>query len=258
MNENSVKISAVVLTKNSEKTIEKCLKSLMWCDEIVVVDSGSTDDTLKVASQFTKIIYGEDWHGYSEQRNLGANLASNNWILFIDSDEEATRELALEIVERLEKDNNFVAFYIHFKTYMFGRWMKYSGLGREKHIRMFDKRFAKWSGQVHEEVDSCGKIGVMYSCILHYAYENVASLVYKVNLYTNLEAKRMLQQKTRFSLPHAIFETVGVFVYKYFLQLGFLDGYQGLIWDFSLSYYRFIKWMKFWEISRNGSSNIYS
>ena len=248
------RLSAVVITFNAENTLRSCLNSLIWCDEIVVVDSGSTDRTLEIAAEFTKRIYGEKWLGYSKQRNLGASLALNDWVLFVDADEVVTQELAEEIEKTLNKEDQYVAFILPFKNRMFGRWMKHAKLGKERHVRIFNRKFAEWVGEIHEKVEiRKGTIGEMHNYILHYAYENINSLVYKINLYTDGEVQQMLQSNIRFSVFRLSFETVGIFIYKYFIQCGFLDGYQGLIWAFSLAYYRFIKWMKLWELLKKGN-----
>lgn len=247
MNENSVKISAVILTKNSEKTIEKCLKSLMWCDEVVVMDSFSIDRTLEIAKMYNCKIYQVEWKGFSEQRNIGAQKATNDWVFFVDSDEFVTEELANEIMNKLST-NKYYGYYVPMKNFMFGKWMKHCGLDMQIHLRLYNRKYGRWTKDIHETVQLEGQVGYLKNPLLHYAYPTINSLVVKVNRYTDLEAMELYKKGERFNFLNMTIESIGIFIYKYLIQGGFLDGYNGLIWSISLSYYRFLKWMKLWEL----------
>ena len=246
--ENKVKLSVIIITKNEEKNIERCLKSVKWADEIIVVDSYSTDNTLSIVKRYTDKIYQNKWSGYANQRNFGAGQASNDWVLCIDSDEVVTINLSMEIKKTLRNNVHYNGYFIPMKNCMFDYWMKYSGLNRQYHLRLYNKLKGKWIKDIHEIVKINGKIGCLKNIILHYAYNSISDLVKKMDIYTDLEAKALYEKNIKFSKWKAIKNPIIIFIYKYIFQRGFLDGSPGLIWAVSLGYYNFLKWQKVWEM----------
>lgn len=235
------KLTACIIVKNEEVNIEDCLKSLHFADEIIIVDSGSTDNTVGIVRKYTQKVIYQEWLGYSNQRNFAASHAANNWILSIDADERITDELAKEIMNILESPAHDV-YDIPMRNYVVNRWMKHSGLGSQLHKRLYNRTKCTWSDQIHEDIVGYKSRGVLKNKMLHYAYKDVSSLVYKINLYTTIEASKYIKNKP--NLLKSIFYPGLVFVKKYIFQLGFLDGRAGYLWAISLAYYHRLIFLK--------------
>lgn len=244
----SPKVSAVVITKNEEKYIAGCLQSLSWVDEIIVVDSFSTDRTVEICREYTDKVFQRPWPGYAAQKNFGIEQAQNPWILSIDADEEASGELREEILAVLDNPEciEFDGFYIPRKNYLGNRWMRYAGQYPDYQLRLFRESARYITREVHETVDITGPAGYLASPILHNTYENISAFVEKINLYTALEAKERGKQG-----PPGVFSFIWLplrkFVWAYFYKKGFLDGILGLIISVSLAYYVFLDLAKTWE-----------
>lgn len=243
------RLAAVVITKDAEPRLQSCLESVRWADEIVVVDAFSRDRTVEIARRYADHVFQHDWQGFARQRNLGAERASHAWILSIDGDEEVTPLLRDEIRETLISPAH-AGYRIPRRNFMFGRWMRFGGLGRQYHLRLYDRRKGRWIGEVHETVAVDGTTGRLGVSMLHHAYESVGAMIHKVDVYTDLEARTLFEQGRRERPWEILRETAGTFLYKYLWQLGFLDGYPGLLWAASLGYYHLLKWAKVRELRR--------
>jgi glycosyltransferase involved in cell wall biosynthesis len=253
------KVSAVIITKNEEENLKDCLDSLQWVDEIVVIDSYSDDNTIEIAKRYTNQVYKNEWSGYAQQRNYGANIASHNWIISIDADERISEELANEIRETLSNPK-YVAYNIPMQNYVFNRWMKHSGLGKQYHIRLYNKTLCKWDSLIHEDIETNGEVGKLNHKMLHLAYKNVSELMYKIDKYTDLEAEKLVASKKNPSLIKFILYPPVIFIYKYFYQQGFRDGVAGFAWAISLFYYHNVKFIKYFlkkDALQNENTNIY-
>lgn len=212
------KISAVIITKNEEKNIKECLDTLNWVDEIVVIDSYSDDNTIEVAKKYTNKVYQNEWKGYSNQRNYGANLASNSWIISIDADERISSELANEIQNTL-KDPKHAAYNIPMQNFVFNRWMKHSGLDNQYHIRLYNKNFCKWNSVIHEDIETNGgTITKLENKMLHIAYKNVSQLIAKIDRYTDLESEKLFESGKKPNPISFIMYPPIIFLYKYFFN----------------------------------------
>lgn len=233
----SEKLSVVILTKNSEKYLEKVLKSVEFADEIIIYDSGSSDKTLEIAKKFknTKIFVDENWEGFGRQKQKAVNKASNKWVFVLDSDEVFTNELKNEVLETLKKPS-FDAYKVARLNNFFGKWIRYSGLFPDFSVRLFNKEKCKFNDrEVHESVE-CDNVGELKNYFLHYAYESVEAFIAKQNRYSSLGAK-----PNRFK---AIFSPYWTFFKIYFLKLGFLDGWAGFVIARLYSEYTFWKYIK--------------
>ncbi len=230
-----MKLSVVILTKNNQDTIEYAIKSSLFANEVLIIDSGSTDKTLEIAKKYgVKIIY-QEWLGYSKQKQFGVNLAKNDWVFVLDSDEEITKELQAEIVDVLKK-TKFQGYYIKRRNIYFGKELKF-GLYPDAHIRLFNRQFGKFNNRdVHESVIVNGKVGRLKSCFLHRAYANIEDCIEAFNRYSTLGAKG-----NNFK---AIFSANWTFFKIYFLKLGFLDGWHGYIVARLYREYTFWKYIK--------------
>jgi len=244
-------ISAVIITHNEEKNILRCLLSLKFCDEIVVVDANSTDRTREIVQGFTSHVYQRDWSSFADQRNFAKGKATSDWILSIDADEEVSDGLRKELQAlRLARSPSFQSYSIPRKTFHFDRWIRYGGWYPNRLVRFFHKDSGNWKGdELHEYWESSGSVGKLNGDLLHYSFENLADQVDRNNRYSTLGAIKLGRSGVRFSVLRLGVKTVSKFIETYFLKLGILDGYPGLIISVSASYSVFLKWAKLWEFN---------
>lgn len=250
-------VSALILTLNEESEIRECIETLRWADEVMVVDCGSTDSTCEIAKAMGARVVFRPWPGdYAEQRNFAASAASNDWVICIDADERVTPGLGQEVLSVLER-SAFSSYSCPMRNYVYSRWMRHSGLARQWHTRVYDRRKCAWQRGVHEVLECHGATGHLHEYVEHYAYRSPEEILEKVNKYTTMEAQALFAHGKRFSLFRLLYESLGIFVYKYWVQLGVLDGAPGLAWASSLSYYRCMKWIKlgyYWFDSNGGNA----
>ena len=243
-------VSAVVLTKDEEAHIADCLRDLRWADEVIVIDAGSTDATRDIAARHGARVVPREWQGFSAQRNFGAAQATHDWVLFVDADERITPKLADEIRTVLQAPRH-AGYHIPRRNFMFGRWMRHGGLGRQYHLRLYDRTRGRWVRDVHEVVQLDGPAGYLDAVMEHYAYRTIRELLEKVDRYTDAEARALRDRPARPTPAVLLRDCLGLFLYKYFWQRGCLDGYPGLLWAGSLAYYHLLKWLKLWELSQS-------
>ena len=241
-------ISAVIATLNEEKNLKRCLKSIDFVDEIIIVDSGSSDKTVEIAKKFTKKIFFTDFKGFSQIKQYGIEKAKSEWVLIIDADEEVSDNLKQKLLEIDKKGNNINGFYIKRETFFLGKKIKYCGWGKDYQLRFFKKNKGAFDGKiVHEALNVQGKIGYIDFPLYHYSYPDVKSYFDKMNRYTTLQAK---QKKENFLLFKMIFNPFFKFFKMYFLRLGFLDGIHGLILSLFSGFSEFVKYAKMIEIKK--------
>jgi glycosyltransferase involved in cell wall biosynthesis len=245
------KISVYCLTFNNERTIERCLKSLRWADELVIVDSGSTDNTLKICRRFSDQVYQRKWTNHQEQYQYAADLTVNHWVMFVDADEEVSPALAQEIQEELKANNGQWDGYIaHRRTYYLGRWIKYGGWYPDYEIRLYDRNKGRWEGGLHAKVIVDGRIKTLKNHYHHYTYRDISDQIQTIDTYSRTAAEDMLREGKRFSLTHMLFNPPLRFIKEYIVKKGFLDGIPGLVIIISTMFYVFIKHAKLWERQR--------
>lgn len=251
-----MKLSAVVITKNEERNIERCLSSLSFCQEIIVVDSNSTDRTVELSKKFTDKVFTKDWLGYVEQKNYAVGLASHDWVLSIDADEEVSESLKLELKKTLGENPIETAFLIPRKTIHSGQWIRYGGWYPNRLVRLFRKSQGSWKGgAVHEFWHTYGQIGNLNSDLNHYSFSSLSDQVARNNLYSSLGAKALLESNKSFSVWQLIINPITKFSETYFLKLGFRDGYRGFFISVSAAYSVFLKWAKLWELTQDGKES---
>jgi Glycosyl transferase family 2 len=242
-----MKLSVLIITKNEEKNLLDCLESIKWADEIVVVDSFSTDRTIEICREYTSKVFQHEWKGYSDQKNYGATLATCDWILSMDADERVTPALQNEITEAIQSAE-FVAHRIYIRDYMFGKWVEHGGWPRQCHIRLYKRDCARWEAVVHEAVVVKGAVGILSKPLLHYSHTSIAKFVKKMNLYTDIEAKRWYQQGIRKNWAIIILSSIRAFLKEYIQYQGFRDGGHGLVLAIVLGMYHFLARAKLWEM----------
>ncbi|MBP7792045.1 MAG: glycosyltransferase family 2 protein [Candidatus Goldbacteria bacterium] len=239
-------ISAVIITNNEEKIIARCLDSLSWVDEIVVVDSGSTDNTVAISKRHNARVFYKKWQGYSLQKNFALSKAKGKWILAIDADELITDELRDEIKQTINTDNGeYDGYEAKRKNYYYGRFIRFGGLYPDYHVLLFRKGRGKFSRkEVHEGVALKGKKTKLNGATLHFTNDAIAEHVEKVNKYTELEAIQNVKN-SKTPTGYSIFmKPFYNFIKNYFLKFGFLDGFHGLVFHVISSMYLFIQEIK--------------
>lgn len=237
-------LSVIVITRNEEADIEACLQSVAGlANEIVLVDSGSTDATLKIAERFTKKIFHNDWPGYGPQKQFALNKASGPWVLNLDADERVTPELKKEIQALLLRDGDGKnGFDIPFHHYFLGQRLRFGGVQGETHLRLFRKNGSSYGeSRIHEGISVLKPIGRCRNAIDHFSYRDLAEYEKKREEYTTLIAQQKFAQGARYRFWHAFRLPLEFFI-RYILRLGFLDGAAGLTYARLSSVY---VWMKF-------------
>lgn len=245
-----MKISGVILTKNEEKTIERTIKSVKFCNEILVIDDFSSDSTVSKAEKLGAKVYKHNLNGdFAAQRNFAMSKAANDWILFVDADEIITKELADEIL-RIRNYELVEAFFIRRRDFFWGRELKYGETRKVRTlglIRLIRKGSSKWFGKVHEVFITPGKTERLNGFIDHYPHPSLADFLEKINLYSSLRAKELVWQGKNPSLLETIFFPLGKFILNYFINLGFLDGPAGFAYAFLMSFHSFLVRAKLYQ-----------
>lgn len=244
------KISAVIITKDEEKNIERCLKSLDWVDEIVVVDSGSTDKTIEICKEYNCSIVDSEWLGFGRTKKLAVNSASNNWILSIDSDEEVTPELRNKIKEILANPK-FDAYRVKRKSFYLGKMINHCGWGSDYPLRLFNRTHGNFNDkEVHESVDIHWEGSKIESPLLHYTYPTIELHVSKTNRYTDIQAEELYKKGKQFSIFAAVLLGINKFINMYIFKLGILDGKEGFILCSIASFGVYLKYVKLWKLNK--------
>lgn len=243
-------ISAVIITYNNESTIVKTLDSVKFADEIIIVDSGSTDETLNICSTYHCNIIKHPFNGYGEQKHFAVAQAKNNWVLVIDSDEVCPTETIHEIKKRIGNEV-YIAYLVPISLVFMNKLLKYGGEYKKKHLRLFDKRHAQYNfNEVHEDVIvTHGKTGIINHHLLHYSYRNIEHYIEKLNNYTSFGAKYVKKNTYKTSIIFIYLRFVFDFIKLYIWRGLFLDGKPGLNWAFLSSFSTLIKYIKASEIN---------
>ena len=240
-----MKISGVVITLDEERSLARAIHSMAFCDEIVVVDSGSTDRTVEIARELGARVVTREWTGYAEQKNFAASQASHDWILSLDADEEVSPALARSVRELQRASDRAAGYVFPRRARYLGRWIHHSGWYPDAKVRLYDRRRGRWVGDfVHESVTVDGPVARLDGDLLHYTCETFEQHIATVNRYTTLAARQMRRGGRRPGLlailtapPWTIFRT-------YVLRLGFLDGFAGVLIAVMAGFYVFSKYAK--------------
>ncbi len=244
-----MKISAVIITKNQEEKITDCLKSVSWCDEIVVVDTGSQDKTVEIAKKLKAKVFKYPKGCYSDWRNYGLEKSKGEWILYIDSDERVTQKLEDEIKGIISKNYDF-SYAIPRKNIILGKEMRYGGWWPDYVKRLFKRKLLKkWIGELHEEPVFEGELCNLTNALVHIKEDNLSDMVEKTNKWSEIEAKLMYEsghpEMNVFRFFSAIFRE---FYFRFVKYKAFLDGTEGVIFGIYQVYSKFISYAKLWEM----------
>jgi glycosyltransferase involved in cell wall biosynthesis len=244
------KLSVAVITRNEGTNIDDALASVAWTDEIVVVDCGSTDDTVERARRHTDHVSHRDWTGYGAQKNHATGLASHDWVLSLDADERVSPELAAEITALLADDPPHRGYRIPRTTRYLGRWIRTTDWHPDTQLRLYDRRAAHWSADaVHESVRLDGPVGRLRHEIRHHAYRDISDHLATIDRYTTLAATQLQNNGISAGALDLVVRPPATFFRNYLLRRGCLEGIPGLVVSLMNAYYVFLKYAKLWELS---------
>lgn len=240
-----MKLSATLVTLNEERNIARALESLRCADEILVVDSGSTDRTREIAARLGARVIEEPWRGYAAQKNFAAQAAAHDWILSLDADEALNEELEGELLALKHSDPPFKAYSMPRLAQYCGRWIKHSGWYPDRKIRLYHRAFADWKGSyVHESVVSQQPAGQLNGHLLHFTCASLAEHVRTVDRYTTLAARELAERGVDIPLRRLTLDPAWTIFRTYILRRGFLDGPQGIAIAWMAGFYTFLKYAK--------------
>ncbi len=243
------KLSALVITYNEEDNMRGVLETLSFADEIVVVDSGSTDRTKEIATKYSTRFFERPFESYAQQKNWGIEQCNHNWVLILDADERIPDELREEITERLYNPKDYIAFRIKRRNHFMGKRVRYSGWQNDKVFRLFNHQYARYKdSKVHEEMEVRGKYEDLLAPMDHYTYRDLSTYLEKSWKYATLGAYDRFNKGKKVTAYHLLVKPVWGFVNKYIIRLGFLDGRVGLIISLQHSSYLFNRALKLWRL----------
>ena len=238
-------LGVVVITKDEEKNITRCLESIKWADEIIVVDSGSIDKTVEIAKNHGAKVIKRHWPGDGPQKYFGISQLTTCWCLVLDADEEASPELAMNIQNTLKNPSN-TCYKIHRYSFFLGKIMKHGDWGRDWIVRLFKRSEHEYTQDIaHSKVNvKKTQATPLKGKLIHHTQENVHLSIKKYNDYSSLSAKMLAKKGQKGSLFKAIIRGHMAFLRSYLLRLGFLDGYRGYIVSRNIAFGAYLKYLK--------------
>jgi glycosyltransferase involved in cell wall biosynthesis len=240
-----MKITATIITLDEERNIARAIESLRCVDEILIVDSGSTDRTVELARNLGARIIEANWRGYSAQKNWAAEQAANEWVLSLDADEALSEALEAEIWNLKKTGPQYDAYTMPRLARYLGRWILHSGWYPDRKIRLYRRDKASFTGDfVHESVTVTGRVGALENNILHFTCESLSEHMKTLDRYTTLAAQELAARKVSVPLSRLIVDPAWTFVKTYLIQRGFLDGFEGLTIAHMAALYTFLKYSK--------------
>lgn len=243
------KVSVTIITHDEEANIRECLESVKWADEIIVVDSGSTDRTVDIAREFTDKVFYNPWTGMKEQKQFAVEKASHLWIFSIDADERATQDIKQCILQELQRPA-YDGYRFPRQNYFLGSWMKHGGWYPDHVLRFFRKDRGYFGGiNPHDKVVvKSGKVATLKTPLIHYTYRSISQYLAKQNMYASISARELFlsgKKVARYVIP---LKTCWKFVETYFVKRGFLDGFRGFLVAIGATYAIFWKYVHLWEL----------
>jgi glycosyltransferase involved in cell wall biosynthesis len=254
MTQAACRLSVTIITRNEEAQIGDCLESVRWADELIIVDTGSTDRTLEICEKYTPHLHSRPWKGYAPAKNDALALASGDWILSLDADERVSDGLCGEIQALLQQPLGTLAagYAISRRNYLWGRWLRYGGLYPDYQIRLFRRGEGYFKARrVHESVAIDGRVERLHHAIQHHSYQGIGDVIQRLDRYAELAALDLLDQGRGFRVAALVLRPAGRFLRNYVLKQGFRDGIPGLIMAVSYAYSVFVREAKLWELTRS-------
>ena len=247
-----MKITAIIPTLNEEINIEQAIKSVDFADEIIVIDSYSSDNTVSLAKKHNVNLIMREFDDYSSQKNYAIEKAKHNWIYVLDADERVTPKLKKEIIEAAKNPNDFVGFYVFRTFYFAGKKLKYSGYQHDKVIRLFRKDKCQYNGKkVHERIKADGEVGFLNNKLEHYTYRNYNHFIEKLNRYAGIKAEILYKEGVSVNAFHLLIKPPVRFIIHYFIKGGIFDGFPGFMVSVIMAYGVLSRYIKLWLLNHN-------
>jgi glycosyltransferase involved in cell wall biosynthesis len=249
-------VSAVLITRDAERLLGEVLAALAWCEEILVVDSGSRDRTLEIAAGAGARVLSHDFEGYGPQKAWAVTQAKHDWVLVVDADEIVTPELRREIEQRLERDAGaFAGYEIPISLVFLGRLMRHGAEYKMRHLRLYDRRRGNYNqNRVHERVELAGPVAPLGEHILHDSYGSIEEYFEKFNHYTTAGARDLHSRGKTAGVATVVLRFPTTFIRQYFLRGHVLNGYPGFVWSLFSAFYPVVKYVKLREADRSRRS----
>jgi len=248
-------LSVTVICRNEEDNIRGCLESIKWADEIIIVDSFSTDKTVSIAKEYTDKIFQKEWSGFAKQREFALSKAGEDWVFPLDADERCSHGLKEEIISAINSEDDCSGYRIPRKTFVLNRWIKHGGWYPGYQTRLFLRKKASVTDRlIHEGYEVSGKTGYFKNDILHYTVTSISGYIRKINNYSSLQAVEKSEKK-KVKLTDILFRPVATFIQQYFFRKSFLDGVQGLMVANFDVITNMLTYMKAWEIQHRTGKN---
>ncbi len=248
-----MKLSGVVIAKNEEKNIKDCLECLRFCEEVVLVDSGSTDQTVSIANGLGAKVFLKEFKDFASQKNYGIERANGDWVLLLDADERLSPSLADEI-QRTLANPKVAGYYLLRKNRLLGRWMYFGENRRDYQLRLVLRPKALFQGLVHERVYLSEKTARLKEPLLHYSTDRISEYMKKLNTYAFLEAETLRREGRPVDLGQMKRRPLFLFFRLVFIKAAVLDGMEGVLFSILSAYYEFIRLAKQWELNlKNGA-----
>jgi len=247
------KVSIVIITYNEKDNVQGALESAAWADEVVVLDSFSTDGTPEICRRFTDKVYQEDWRGFALQKQRAVELANNDWVFVLDADERFTDPLSAEIKTLMNRGPELAGYRVPGKNHFMGRHIRYGGWYPDYSVRLFDRTRGRFGArEVHESVELDGEAGVLKNPMLHYTYRDVSDYLERMGRYSTLAAIEMHREGRWASAVDLTLRPLFTFFKMYVVKQGMRDGYHGLLLAGLYACYTYAKYAKLWEMGRTG------
>lgn len=241
-------ISALILTKNEEKNISECISGLKFCDEIIVIDDNSSDNTVEIAKRSGAKVFQRNLdRDFAGQRNYALEKASGKWVFFVDADERVSDELRKEIKKEIDSpDNPHVGYFVRRDDYMWGKKLKYGETGGVLLLRLARKSAGKWVRSVHEVWKAVGRTKTLRNPLKHYSHQTLREFISDINFHSDLHAVANYKEGKRSSWVKILFWPRAHGFKNWVLKLGFLDGTEGFVFALIMSFHSFLSWSKLW------------
>ena len=251
-------VSAIVVCFNEEGNIGACLESLRWCDEIVVVDSFSTDRTVEICRRYTNRVVQREWRGYIDQKTYALSQATKEWALSVDADERITPELREEIGQALVRDRDSYAGYaVPRLVFYLRRWWWRGGWYPDYTVRLFRRDRATWGGsEPHDKILVDGRIRRLRHPLHHFTYRDMEDHIRRINRFTSISSRELSKSGRRWRVTDALLRPAARFLRCYFLKRGFMEGFAGFYVAVTAAMYVFLRYAKLWELELEDKNDI--
>lgn len=249
---NTPKISLVIISLNEESNIARCIESASWVDEIIVLDSGSTDKTREIAESLGAKVFNEEWRGFTDQKNRLADLAENDWLLNLDADEALKKESEEEIKNFLSSVDlsNCQGLEFPRRSFHLGKWINHGGWYPDRQLRLYNKTKASWAGGALHERVQCDSFRRAKTPLLHWVFKDLDDQVAANNRYSRLGAEVLISKGKGFSLFMMLTKPISKFLETYLFKRGFMDGMAGFVISIGAAYSIFLKYAKLYYLKK--------